>query len=465
MRKRLISCLFILLLVLSCTMMSSAASSEAITAANELHEMGLFNGVETDKSGAPNFDLDRTPTRYEAVTMLVRLLGKEEEAKARVWDTPFQDVAAWAKPYVAYAYVKGLTTGVGTNSYGGDLPVAASQYLTFVLRALQYKSGVDFTWNQAWVLSDAIGLTNGDYNASTTLFTRGDVAVISRNALNCKLKGSDVRLSDIIPSSELNNSKEIHAYREFPDVPDYAYYFSDHVKETVAFKNGYIHKLKAPYDECQLGYIRLASGFGFVSANNNALDLHKTELGQGKTLWENRIAQTETGRAIFIGVLDVKDDEWVYITVDTPPQDDMIAYIQEAIGASTKVSRNALAEIGDILADYGDMEQEVLTACQKAMRSSGTTAAVYAEFAMQYNATMAAAAYKGVEICNQYSELYDLKLEMINLWISANALTGYTITSQNAYSYATLVVNVSSEILGYYRSATEQYQKAGNMYL
>ena len=38
------------------------------------------NGTGTGADGAPVYELDRAPTRNEAVTMLVRLLGKEEEA-------------------------------------------------------------------------------------------------------------------------------------------------------------------------------------------------------------------------------------------------------------------------------------------------------------------------------------------------------------------------------------------------
>lgn len=49
-------------------------------AAQNLYELGLFNGTGTDTDGNPIFDLDRAPTRHEAVTMLVRLLGKGEEA-------------------------------------------------------------------------------------------------------------------------------------------------------------------------------------------------------------------------------------------------------------------------------------------------------------------------------------------------------------------------------------------------
>ena len=102
-----------------------AAESEAQEAAQTLHELGLFKGTGTDAAGKPVFDLNRAPTRAEAVTMLVRLLGKEDEALAGDWNTPFIDVADWAKPYVGYAYAYGLTNGTSATTYSGSTTIDA----------------------------------------------------------------------------------------------------------------------------------------------------------------------------------------------------------------------------------------------------------------------------------------------------------------------------------------------------
>ncbi len=168
-----------------------AAGDEAAQAAQALYEQGLFKGVGNNADGTPDFALDRTPTRHEAVTMLVRLLGKDAQAQAGTWEMPFTDVADWAKPYVGYAYANGLTTGTSETTYSGDALVDAAQYLTFVLRALGYTSGTDFQWDRPWELSDSIGLTGGNYNAGTAGFTRGDVAVISKSALTIMGAGTD----------------------------------------------------------------------------------------------------------------------------------------------------------------------------------------------------------------------------------------------------------------------------------
>ena len=195
--KRLLSLLLVLAMSLSLLCTVSAASPEATEAADALHDLGLFQGVGTNQDGTPKYDLDRAPNRYEAVTMLVRLLGKEEEAKAGTWKTPFKDVAEWAKPYVGYAYQNKLTSGISADKFGGTGLVTASQYITFVLRALGYDSSTDFKWDAAWELSDKVGFTSGEYNASSA-FTRGDVAIISYRALSAKTKGAEQTLQEAL---------------------------------------------------------------------------------------------------------------------------------------------------------------------------------------------------------------------------------------------------------------------------
>lgn len=187
------------------------AGLTAQQAAQALYELGLFGGTGTDANGNPVFDLERAPTRQEAITMLVRLLGKEAEAKAGTWNIPFSDVADWARPYVGYAYTNGLTDGTSAATYGGTDAVTASQYLTFVLRALGYEAGTDFQWDRAWELSDRIGLTCGQYHAGTAHFVRGDIAIISNNALKMVRKGTNTTLLSTLnlPAQQDNKSTNI----------------------------------------------------------------------------------------------------------------------------------------------------------------------------------------------------------------------------------------------------------------
>ena len=226
MKKKLLSLLLVFAMVFSLGSTAFAESNDAAAAANALYALGLFNGTGTDDSGNPIFDLDRAPTRHEAVTMLVRLLGKDAEAKAGTYTTPFTDVAGWAQPYVGYAYTNGLTNGISDTEFGGNNTVSATQYLTFVLRALGYESGVDFQWNKAWELSDKLGITNGQYDA-TSEFLRGDVAVVSYKALSAPKKTPSTQAAPVETVLEIlevvadTNYKISDAYAEASKAASY----------------------------------------------------------------------------------------------------------------------------------------------------------------------------------------------------------------------------------------------------
>lgn len=90
---------------------------------------------------------------------------------------------------MGYAYENGLTNGMSTTTFGGSDAVTTTHYLTFILRALGYLSGVDFRWDTAWALSDRLGITNGEYNGSTSRFTRGDVARTSAASISLRATG------------------------------------------------------------------------------------------------------------------------------------------------------------------------------------------------------------------------------------------------------------------------------------
>ena len=171
--------------------------------------------------------------------MLVALIGKTEQAKAGNWDIPFTDVEPWARPYVGYAYAHQLTSGLSATTYGGNQPITASQYLTFVLKALGYESGKDFQWNQAWILTDQLGITDGKYSAQSTTFLRGDVALVSWAALDAKENGKNNTLAQkminegIFTSSQTRHSKPATPPAEYaiPEHNPVSPYFSTLVSQ------------------------------------------------------------------------------------------------------------------------------------------------------------------------------------------------------------------------------------------
>ena len=195
--KRILSFLMALVLAVTLAPANCVAADAALEAANALNALGLFSGTGTDAQGNPQYELERQPTRQEAITMLVKLVGGTEESSKGGWQTPFTDVDDWAKNWVGYAYAKGLTAGTSATTFGAKEKTTAAQFLTFVLKALGYDANSDFSWDNAWPLAEQVGLSHGEYNAQTT-FTRGDMAVISHRALSAQMKGSDSTLGRVV---------------------------------------------------------------------------------------------------------------------------------------------------------------------------------------------------------------------------------------------------------------------------
>ena len=197
MRGKIRAMLSALLCLALCLGSVGAAGSRDLTSqegqAMRLERLGLFLGVGEDGNGFTDFDLDRAPSREEAVTMLVRALGKGAEAAGMEKTHPFTDVPAWADGYVSYAYAQGLTKGISDTAFGAGETATGAMYVTFMLRALNYVDGADFTWDDPWALAEDCGILPQRVDRET--FLRADAVDVTAAALSAKLKGTDTTLA------------------------------------------------------------------------------------------------------------------------------------------------------------------------------------------------------------------------------------------------------------------------------
>lgn len=171
--------------------------------ADALKAMGIFQG--TDAPYGSGYSLENTPTRVEGLVLFLRLIG-EEDAALRYSNSAqisFADVPSWALPYVSYAYQKGYTKGVGMDDSGRvrfdpEVTLTSDGYMTFLLRALQYREDVDFHWETA--VEDAVALdilTEGERTQFASLpFLRAQVAYLSYYALFASVNGTEQTLLD-----------------------------------------------------------------------------------------------------------------------------------------------------------------------------------------------------------------------------------------------------------------------------
>lgn len=102
----------------------------------------VFRG---DQSGALNWD--DTLTRAEAATMIIRLMGLDEEAQAAASKPcPFTDVPDWAKGYVNLAQEKGIVKGVGDGRFDPGGVCGAREFITMLYRLTHLTEGTDYSW-------------------------------------------------------------------------------------------------------------------------------------------------------------------------------------------------------------------------------------------------------------------------------------------------------------------------------
>ncbi|OUO14900.1 hypothetical protein [Flavonifractor sp. An4] len=198
-----------LLAVPATTMPAAAYSSTQQNTAEALNHLELFLGTGS------GFELDRQMTRVEGVTMLVRMLGLEDEAD-KAPAHPFQDVDDWADDYVSCAWSEGLSNGVSSIRFGSTMELSETMFLTMTLRALGYEDSgeaADFTWDKPYALAKQVGLTDADSDNGT--FTRGDAVEVFWNALSADMEDVDKTLSDqliedgVFTSAELAEARKI----------------------------------------------------------------------------------------------------------------------------------------------------------------------------------------------------------------------------------------------------------------
>ena len=160
--------------------------------AQALKDLGLFKG--TNKG----FELEKPMTRAEAAVMVTRLLGAESEAKTGSYSHPFQDVPAWAGPYVGWLYQNGLTKGVGKGEYGSGRRVTCQQFGVFLTRASYRPEAreelLEFGRKNDVDLFEANAITSSEETAACDKagFLRADAVVMAARLLGHQyIEGSD----------------------------------------------------------------------------------------------------------------------------------------------------------------------------------------------------------------------------------------------------------------------------------
>lgn len=159
--------------------------------ARALYDLGLFRGTND------GFDLHKKGDRLQGLIMLIRLMGKENEALAHSGQTPFTDLTGWLEghKYIGYGFENGITKGTNAENttFSPSTELDGRMYYTFVLRALGYDDGAgDFHWEQSASKAIELGLVTAaeQREIEKNGLYRDYIVKISYNALKAGMKGT-----------------------------------------------------------------------------------------------------------------------------------------------------------------------------------------------------------------------------------------------------------------------------------
>lgn len=193
--KRILSLVLAMVMVLGSF---GAVFAEDTTLAEEAVEILMDLGVLTEGK------LEQDLKRQDAIVLLSRLFGDEATAKDfPAEDLTFEDIAdPFYEGYIAWAVAQELTEGKSETKFGFDDKLKTQELAMFLLRALGYG---DVDYDDALAKAKKLGLLVNVADAKIVL--RGDMALMTLNALVTPMKDSEITLAEhlelVMPEEEV----------------------------------------------------------------------------------------------------------------------------------------------------------------------------------------------------------------------------------------------------------------------
>ena len=152
-------------------------------AVDYLAELGIFTG---DDQG--NFNPDKTITRAEFATIMVRMAGEEDRAKT-VTTSSFSDVPSshWACGYVTVAVEMGFVNGYGNGKYGPGDTLTYEQGVAIIIRylGLEDEASESGGWVAGYLhVAEIYKITSNLTLEQGRKLLRKQVAILTHNAIS-----------------------------------------------------------------------------------------------------------------------------------------------------------------------------------------------------------------------------------------------------------------------------------------
>lgn len=176
-----------------------------------LSALGLIQGY-----GNGDYGTDRSITRAEFATLVVRARGLEEGAKLAQFQSNFTDVkpSDWFSGYVNVASGQEIVKGYTDQTFKAGNNVTYAEAVAMVIRSLGYDPAVKGVWPNNYIAkASELGISKGITVSPDKPATRGDVFIMLDNSLNVGLMkqveyGTDVRF-EIYDGKNGNDKKTL----------------------------------------------------------------------------------------------------------------------------------------------------------------------------------------------------------------------------------------------------------------
>lgn len=195
-------------LILSNLSIGAFASEQDTQKAEILSKLNLMSGFNGD------LQLNKSLTRAEASTFIVKLLGVQNELSKSVnyKSLPFSDLEAnaWYLPYVEYCYKNGIIKGMPGGTLQPNAAISEKAFLTMLLKGLNYTDS-DFNWNTVFAFAYAKGIVTDDQyiklTTDNTKYLREQVAGAFYNALVTPNKDTLKKPIEVLASKSIVDSQ------------------------------------------------------------------------------------------------------------------------------------------------------------------------------------------------------------------------------------------------------------------
>lgn len=196
MKKKIMLCLFFVLVLFAST--NIFATSVTTKYKKSAEELKSYNIIQGDSSG--DLMLDKNLKREDLIVILSRLMNDEERAKKYSSETKFTDLKNASKvylPYINWAVSNGYIHGVTKDKFGYGDYVTVRQYQAILLRILDYSSEAK-KWDMVSDYAVTYGLMDGLDLKPDDFLNRGEMALMTTNALKTPKKGSTLSLLKVL---------------------------------------------------------------------------------------------------------------------------------------------------------------------------------------------------------------------------------------------------------------------------